>query len=66
MAYSKIILASNSPRRKELMQMAGFDFVVASKNVDEAHPRDTAIELIPAFLAQKKAKAFLTEIERKF
>ncbi len=55
----KIILASKSRRRYELMKMAGFEFEVQSKNVSEEHPVGLAIELIPQHLAQKKAKAFL-------
>jgi septum formation protein len=58
----QIILASNSPRRKELMTMAGFDFVVKSKNVEENHPAETNIDDIPLHLAQKKARAFADEI----
>ena len=58
----KIILASKSPRRFELMKMAGFEFVVDSKNVDEAHPPGLSPELIPEFLARKKAEAFRKEI----
>ncbi len=57
-----IILASNSPRRKELMTMAGFEFEVKSKNVDENHLVGIKPEEIPAHLAAKKAKAFLAEI----
>ena len=37
----KIILASGSPRRKELMLMAGFNFEVRVKNTDETHPSNT-------------------------
>lgn len=59
----KIILASKSPRRYELMKMAGFDFEVNSKNLDELHPHGIAPELIPEFLAKKKAHAFLNEID---
>jgi len=58
----KIILASKSPRRYELMKMAGFEFEVDSRNVSEDHPEGLAIELIPSHLAQKKARAFLPEI----
>ena len=54
----QIILASQSPRRYELMKMAGLEFEVKSKNVDETHPLDTLPEKIPVYLAQKKAKAF--------
>lgn len=57
-----IVLASNSPRRKELLTMAGFEFVVKSKNVEENHPDGMKQEEIPVHLAQKKAKAFLQEI----
>ncbi len=59
----KIILASKSPRRFELMKMAGFEFTVDSKNVEENHPEGIAPELIPASLATKKAKAFLAELD---
>jgi septum formation protein len=59
----KIILASKSPRRYELMKMAGFEFTVDSKNVEENHPAGLAPELIPASLATKKAKAFLDELD---
>ncbi len=63
MTDRKIILASNSPRRKELMRMAGFEFEVKSKNVEENHPEGMLAEEIPLHLAQKKAKAFLPELE---
>lgn len=42
--------------------MAGFTFTVASKNVDETHPPDARMEDVPLFLAQKKARAFQSEI----
>jgi septum formation protein len=60
--YTKIILASKSPRRSELMRMAGFDFEVRSKDVPEDHPADTKAEDIPLFLARKKASVFLSEM----
>ena len=59
----KIILASKSPRRHELMKMAGFEFEVKSKNVEEDHPVGLEVELIPEFLAKKKAHAFIEEID---
>ena len=34
----KLILASNSPRRRELLRNAGFDFEVIPSNVDEGEP----------------------------
>lgn len=43
--------------------MAGFEFTVDSKNVEENHPHGLAPGLIPAALAAKKAKAFLPEMD---
>ena len=60
--YKKIILASKSPRRSELMRMAGFEFEVRSKDVPEDHPADTKAEDIPLFLAKKKASALFPEL----
>jgi len=60
--YKKIILASKSPRRSELMRIAGFKFEVRSKDVPEDHPADTKAEDIPLFLARKKASALLPEL----
>ena len=59
----RIILASKSPRRYELMKMAGLEFEVDSKNTEENHPEGMAVELIPEFLAKKKALAYIHEID---
>ncbi|MCW3125151.1 MAG: Septum formation protein Maf [Bacteroidetes bacterium] len=58
----KIILASKSPRRSELMRMAGFEFEVRSKDVPEIHPADTRPEDIPLILARMKASALMPEM----
>lgn len=44
------------------MTMAGFEFTVDSKNVDETHPEGMAAAEIPAYLAKKKALAFINDI----
>jgi septum formation protein len=62
MTEKKIILASKSPRRSELMRMAGFEFEVRSKDVPEIHPADTRPEDIPLHLARLKASALLPEM----
>lgn len=62
MSY-EIILASQSPRRIELMKMAGFNFTVRSKNISEDYPQGMEAEAVPAFLAEKKAASFNDEIE---
>src|ERR1043165_5084720 len=59
----RIILASNSPRRKELMAMAGLQFEVKSKNIEEHHPVGMDKEEVPLHLAKEKARAFLPEIK---
>jgi septum formation protein len=51
----KIILASASPRRAELMKMAGFNFEVKTIEVDESYPAELAPEEVAEFLAIKKA-----------
>ena len=55
----KIILASNSPRRKELLKGLDIDFEVRIiPDIDESYPPGTSPEKIPAFIAQKKAEAY--------
>ena len=41
-----IILASKSPRRKELLEMAGFDFVVRTYDVEENIKEDDPAEYV--------------------
>lgn len=54
----KILLASNSPRRKELLQNLGFGFEVVSVDCDEIYPEKLAVEEIAGFLSELKAAAF--------
>lgn len=52
----QIILASNSPRRKELMSGLGVDYVVKTlPDVDESYPDSLQGGDIPEFIACKKA-----------
>lgn len=53
----KIILASGSPRRKQLLELAHIDFEVISADVDETPPAGMKAEEVPAHLAHKKAIA---------
>jgi septum formation protein len=50
----KIILASNSPRRQELMQQVGFDFEVKSGNFDEVIRIDLEVKEVSKYLAEQK------------
>ncbi|NLC54459.1 MAG: septum formation protein Maf [Erysipelothrix sp.] len=52
-----IILASGSPRRKELMERLDVDFEVIVANVDESLDKTLPIEKALIKLANKKAKA---------
>lgn len=53
------ILASNSPRRKELLQGLGIDFEVRVKpNINEDYPSGLSVEQIPQFIAVEKAAAY--------
>lgn len=55
----QIILASNSPRRKELMSGLGVDYVVKTlPDVDESYPDSLQRGDIPEFIACKKAGAY--------
>ena len=57
---NKIILASKSPRRIELMQQAGLQFTVQlADEIDEVYPPELQREEIPLYLARMKADAFL-------
>lgn len=53
----ELILASGSPRRKWLLESAGFSFIVKSREVDESYPEDIPAVDVATFLAKKKAAA---------
>lgn len=53
----KIILASSSPRRKELLTTAGVEFEIHVKDVDETIPEGTPPEEAAKMTAAKKAAA---------
>lgn len=53
----KIILASGSPRRRELLELAGVPFIVQTADVDESIPAGTSPEEAVQLLAVKKARA---------
>lgn len=51
---TKLILASNSPRRKELLKHAGYEFEVLASNMDE-QTSETKPELVVEDLSLQKA-----------
>ena len=55
----KIILASNSPRRKALLAGLGFEFEVrVVPGIDESYPEDLAVEEVPQYIAREKSEAY--------
>lgn len=60
-----LLLASNSPRRQQLMRDAGFEFTVKVKDTDEDFPKTMPAVEVPAYLARKKAEAFRQELDNQ-
>lgn len=60
-----LILASSSPRRQYLMKEAGFQFAVNAPNIDESFPPAMPVEKIPTYLAEKKARALESKINKE-
>jgi len=58
----KIILASKSPRRQELLKGLGIDFEIRTKEVKEIYPNHLKKEEVPLYLSELKAAAFEKEI----
>lgn len=60
----KLILASKSPRRKQLLEEAGFQFKIRVKDVEESYPADMPVMDVAPFLAEKKAMASMEMIKQ--
>ena len=54
-----LILASMSPRRREILALAGFEFTVHPADIDESVPDGTPADSAVMMTAQKKAEAVL-------
>lgn len=54
----KIVLATKSPRRQQLLQSLGIKFTVETKDVDENFSPDIKREEVALYLAKKKSDAF--------
>ncbi|MBO4371646.1 MAG: septum formation protein Maf [Bacteroidales bacterium] len=59
----RIILASGSPRRREILKILGFDFEVITKDVEETYPRTLQGADIPMHIAALKASAFDQDLQ---
>jgi septum formation protein len=60
-----IILASQSPRRKELLAGLNLPFTIKALDIDESYPDEYEKELVPEFLAKKKAEAYSEYMNEK-
>lgn len=52
----KVILASASPRRRELLKLIFSEFEVCASNAEETVPNDISAENLPVFLANLKGE----------
>ncbi|KAA6342968.1 Septum formation protein Maf [termite gut metagenome] len=60
----KIILASNSPRRQELLTGLGIEYTLKiMPDIDESYPQTLKSEEIPLYIARKKADAYKAIIQ---
>ena len=55
----KIVLASQSPRRKQLLEWAEIDFEIIVKETDESFPKDLPLDQVPIHIARNKALAVI-------
>jgi septum formation protein len=61
----KVVLASQSPRRRELLKLMGIDFEAVSADLDESFDPSLQAADIPSFLSEKKARFFQNQYDSK-
>lgn len=60
----KVLLASNSPRRKELLQGIDIDFEIkVLPDIDESYPASLPVEEVAEFIAEKKASSYTNNLK---
>lgn len=59
---NKIILASQSPRRKQLLEWAEVPFEIRVKPTDESYPAELPVEDVPLHIARQKALVVQPEL----
>lgn len=60
-----LVLASGSPRRRQLMADAGFTFTIETRPTDEAFPADMPVDDVAEFLARQKAAEFTADLGQR-
>lgn len=58
----QIILASQSPRRHQMLKELGLIFEIRTKEVEEVYPEGLEPEQIPVYLSELKAKALEVDL----
>jgi septum formation protein maf len=59
----QVLLASNSPRRQELLSQIGLPFrTYVIPGIDESYPTELSDDEVAAFITQKKASAYLPNL----
>lgn len=53
-----LVLASNSPRRKQLLQETGFDFEIKVLPTDESFPENIPSHEVAGYISSQKAEVF--------
>ena len=61
-----IILASQSPRRKTLLEWAEIPFEIIIRSTDESFPAEMPVEEVPVYIAREKAKAVQEYIQEAY
>ncbi|MDD4192708.1 MAG: Maf-like protein [Mangrovibacterium sp.] len=59
----KLILASESPRRQQLLRELGLDFEVRPSFLEEFYPEELGMTAIPVYLAELKADAMKSDLK---
>lgn len=60
----KLILASKSPRRSELLRGLGLDFEIRTKETEENFPLEMPVGEVAGFLSEKKARVFSEDLQK--
>ena len=60
-----LILGSNSPRRKEILEEMGLKINIVASDIDESYSENIKPHEVPIFLAEKKSKALNYLIKEK-
>lgn len=60
-----LVLASNSPRRQQLLREMGVEFTVQVRPTDELFPADMPVSDVAGYLAQHKAEQFAHDLGDK-